>query len=295
MLCQIDVSVIIMNGNYIEIILQPATKDQSEILVALLSREGYTGFEELPGKLKAFIPENEYNIIYIERIVKEFKLNSFIQNIIPEENWNASWEQSFDPIIIKDFVSIRASFHEPIAGVEHELIITPKMSFGTGHHATTWLMVEMMRDIDFTNKTVFDFGTGTGVLAILSEKLGALNVLAIDNDKWSIENAHENILANNCLKINIFESNSIDKNYRADVILANINLNVLKDNLENIKSCCGRSATILFSGLLSSDKKMFEELLIGNNFQVIRSVDKAGWCGICSFYEELDADVPFYE
>ena len=117
-------------------------------------------------------------------------------SIIEDKNWNEEWESQLQPVTINNFAGIRASFHEPLKNVEHEIIITPKMSFGTGHHATTFLMVEQMEKINFKNKTVLDFGTGTGILAILAEKLGAASVLAIDYDEWSINNALENIEAN---------------------------------------------------------------------------------------------------
>ncbi len=123
---------------------------------------------------------------------------SFSKTIIEETNWNQVWESNFDPVIVDDFVAVRAHFHEPIKNVQHEIVITPKMSFGTGHHATTYMMMQQMRELDFAGKNVFDFGTGTGVLAILAEKLGAQKVIAIDNDDWSIENADENVKRNNC-------------------------------------------------------------------------------------------------
>ena len=119
------------------------------------------------------------------------------------------WESQLQPVTINNFAGIRASFHKPLENVEHEIIITPKMSFGTGHHATTFLMIELMQKINFKNKKVLDFGTGTGILAILAEKLGAASVLAIDYDEWSINNASENIEANNCKRIITEQRNNI--------------------------------------------------------------------------------------
>src|SRR5882724_11850115 len=119
-------------------------------------------------------------------------------------------------------------------GTEHEIIITPKMSFGTGHHATTYMMVKQMRGIDFNNKTVFDFGTGTGVLAILAEKLGALKIIAIDNDDWSITNAAENIQQNNCSKIQLLKTDNTEMNQQFDIILANINKNTILGNFSSL-------------------------------------------------------------
>lgn len=136
--------------------------------------------------LKPFIPVDNFDETLFDKIVQSNNL-SFTTSIIKETNWNQLWESNFNPIIISDFAAIRADFHKPIGEVKHEIIITPKMSFGTGHHATTYMMIHQMKEMDFTNKTVLDFGTGTGILSILAEKLGAAKVIAIDNDEWSIK------------------------------------------------------------------------------------------------------------
>jgi ribosomal protein L11 methyltransferase len=137
---------------------------------------------------------------------------------------------------VDHFVAVRADFHEPIKDVKYEIIITPKMSFGTGHHATTYMMMEQMRDANFTDKIVFDFGTGTGVLAILAEKMGAKKIMAIDSDEWSIENANENIKRNNCTAIELQLTNTADVKSEFDIILANINKNIILENLELLES-----------------------------------------------------------
>src|SRR5205809_7074705 len=143
--------------------------------------------------------------------------------MIAEQNWNSIWEENFQPVIIQNAVAIRAHFHQPITTVQHEIIITPKMSFGTGHHATTYLMLEQMTSIDFAGKSVLDYGTGTGVLSIYAEKLGAAAITAIDNDEWSINNAAENIQQNNCKKINLALGNKPPAKHIYQVELANIN------------------------------------------------------------------------
>src|SRR5690606_33392004 len=133
----------------------------------------------------------------------------------------------------KPFVHIRAGFHPPNQEAAHELVITPKMSFGTGHHPTTWLVVQAMAEFDFNNKTVIDFGTGTGVLAILAAKMGAKQVVAIDHDDWCIENARENFEANNTTDIILEKADQLSGK-PADIILANINLNVIRENLNTL-------------------------------------------------------------
>ena len=138
----------------------------------------------------------------LQKNIEPFQIG-FSETTIEETNWNQVWESSFEPVVVDDFVAVRADFHEPIKGIKHEIVITPKMSFGTGHHATTYMMLEQMGKLDFKDKRVLDFGTGTGVLAILAEKMGAKKIIAIDNDEWSIENANENIKRNNCVAVEL--------------------------------------------------------------------------------------------
>jgi ribosomal protein L11 methyltransferase len=179
---------------------------------------------------------------------------TYIASEIEKQNWNEVWESNFEPVQVEDFVGIRASFHQPIQGVEHEIVITPKMSFGTGHHATTYLVMQAMRQLDWKNKSVFDFGTGTGILAILAEKLGAESVLAIDNDDWCIENATENVVINLCSKIKIAKANSAEMGRRFDIILANINKHIILSNITYLGNSLQKGGLILLSGLLEEDE-----------------------------------------
>ena len=240
-------------NSYIKIEFQNISQEQSDILIAQLSEIGFEGFEEEQNKLKAFITSQNFNDELLKDISTALQLD-FSKTIIEETNWNQVWESNFDPVIVDDFVAVRADFHEPVKGVQLEIVITPKMSFGTGHHATTYMMMQQMREIDFTNKVVFDFGTGTGVLAILAEKLGANQVLAIDNDNWSIENAKENIQRNNCNAITIGLANTASVNGKFDIILANINKNVILDNLEVLTRQLTAGGLLLLSGLLAEDE-----------------------------------------
>lgn len=240
-------------NRYIEIQFQNISPEQSELLIAQLNEIGFDGFEEEENVLKAFIPENDFIAASLKEIAASQHL-SFTQTTIDETNWNAVWESSFQPVIVDDFVGIRADFHKPITGVGHEIVITPKMSFGTGHHATTYMMIEQMREIDFTGKTVFDFGTGTGILAVLAEKLGASKVFAVDYDEWSIENASENLIRNNCSKFELKKADNAQGESRYDIILANINKNVILDNFASLTSQLAPDGILLLSGLLADDK-----------------------------------------
>src|SRR5687768_15332263 len=141
-------------GNYIQIEFENIGQEQSDILIARLSEIGFEGFEEQESKLKAFIISRDFDESLLQNIATSLQLD-FFKTIIEETNWNQVWESNFDPVIVDDFVAVRADFHEPIKGVEIEIIITPKMSFGTGHHATTYMMMQQMKEIDFKGRTVF--------------------------------------------------------------------------------------------------------------------------------------------
>ena len=245
-------------SNYIQIEFQNISQEQSDVLIAQLSEIGFEGFEEEENRLKAFIVSTAYNEKLLQNISAPLQLH-FSKTIIEETNWNQVWESNFDPVIVDDFVAVRADFHEPVKDIQLEIVITPKMSFGTGHHATTYMMMQQMREIDFTNKSVFDFGTGTGVLAILAEKLGAKNILAIDNDSWSIENAAENIKRNDCTAIDLKFADIAPMNGKFDIILANINKNVILENLEDLSKQLSVSGCVVLSGLLPEDE---EDVLI---------------------------------
>ena len=149
--------------NHIQIIIPSVDTTLNEILIAELSAIGFDGFEERENELLAFSEENNFSEDELQFLLNSRNL-SYQKQVIVKQNWNQLWESNFDTVIVDDFVGIRADFHEPINGVEHEIVITPKMSFGTGHHATTFMMIQLMRKIDFTAKNVFDFGTGTGIL-----------------------------------------------------------------------------------------------------------------------------------
>lgn len=240
-------------NEYIRIEFQNISNEQSEILMALLSEQGFEGYEESDMGLKAYIKEKDFDKYLFLESISPFQIN-FSETIIQETNWNEVWESNFDPVIVDDFVAVRAHFHKPVKNVQFEIIITPKMSFGTGHHATTYMMMQNMKEIDFKNKTVFDFGTGTGVLAILAEKMGAKNIIATDNDKWSIENAQDNIERNGCTAIKLLLSDSADLNSQFDIILANINRNIILDNLPALAKLLVANGTLFFSGLMAEDE-----------------------------------------
>ncbi len=245
---------------YLQIHFTPITQDQSEILIAQLNEIGFDGFEEEANELKAFIPSSNFDEKLFNSIV-DINNIKYTKSIIKKENWNAIWEADFEPIEVeypdssKPFVYIRAGFHEAKDGYEYDISVTPKMSFGTGHHATTFLMVRQMSQIDFVGKTVIDFGTGTGVLAILANKMGAEHILGIDCDDWSIENAEENAAINHCKNITLLKAETIPTQAeKVDIMLANINLNIISENISAIKAAIKQNGIILFSGIMLHDE-----------------------------------------
>ena len=262
--------------NYIQLQFSNTADEQRDQLIALLADIGYSGFEEEENTLKAFIVETDFNNEKLD-VVLEIIPASYSKSLINEQNWNAQWESSFEPILVNDFVGIRAFFHLPITQVKHEIIITPKMSFGTGHHATTYMMIEQMEALDFTNKSVVDFGTGTAVLAILAEKMGAASVEAIDYDEWSIENSFENAAANNCTKINLIKAETIAAKNVYDIILANINLNVIMNSLAAIKAVSKTGSFILLSGFIKADETAMLKALAETGIHSLKTVQKGEW------------------
>jgi ribosomal protein L11 methyltransferase len=265
--------------NHIEVVIQPIGTDLAETMIAALSEIGFDGFLEEDNTLKAYIVSSNFDESELNNLLSNNNL-TYSLSIIEEQNWNAVWESNFSPVIVDDFVGIRAFFHETIEHVDHELIITPKMSFGTGHHATTFSVIQLMKELAFKGKTVFDFGTGTGILAILAEKLGATSILAVDNDQWCIDNSKENISINNCNNIEIQLVDSIDKEWKFDIVIANINRHIIEANLTSIYRSLNNNGDLILSGLLNTDEKAIIDQSIHLGFIHQKTIEKNGWIAI---------------
>lgn len=266
---------------YTKILFSDISKDISDSLQGLLSGlEEITGTEILSNTLIAYCDATTVPGQALDDISRLLN-TSYTTTIIEEENWNATWEESFKPISIGDFCYIRAAFHPaPATPFRHEILITPKMSFGTGHHETTRLVIQQMQTLDFTNKTVFDFGTGTGILAVLASQLGATRITAIDNDKWSIENSRENIQSNHCNNIIVSDDDIVsvaENNTSFDIILANINRQILLKYMPQLKKLLLTDGYMIISGFLEEDIPLLQEAIKAHYLNEINTYMDNKW------------------
>lgn len=260
------------------------SNDQKEWLIAALMDLGFDGIEEKEGQegqVLAYMDTVKYSEENIENelnnLFNQLQL-TYSKSIIKEENWNKLWESNFDPVRINDFVGIRAGFHpsfEPKVQIEIE--ITPKMSFGTGHHATTHLVIAMMEKLPIQGASVYDFGTGTGVLAIIAEKLGARTVLAVDNDDWCIENANENIVTNQCAHIKVQKVDTAEQEATFDIVLANVNRHIIEANMAFLTKAAKDHAILVLSGLLIEDQADMSKLASQFGWETIEVTNLRGW------------------
>lgn len=264
---------------YVQVTIPVTSDEAKEILVAQLGDIKYEAFEEADGSLKAFIEQDIFDESLLKELLRAHEL-TYDADVLPVTNWNEEWEKNFQPVIVDDFCGIRAGFHAPLADVQHEIVITPKMSFGTGHHATTEMMIRLMRAVDFTDKYVFDFGTGTGILAILADKMGARKILAMDNDEWSMQNAAENMAANHCASIRLLNAGNIPAHDSFDVILANINKHVIVDTLPDMEKQLSSGGIILLSGLLESDADDINKIAISCGLMFRQQYSRSGWIAL---------------
>jgi ribosomal protein L11 methyltransferase len=257
-------------SEFIKIEFEFLSDEQKEILIALLSEMNYEGFEEEGDLLKAYIPSKLYNETDLRNLTSAQQL-SFALTELDNKN---------HPVLNKPWVGIRAEFHQPLDNVEHEIIITPRMSFGTGHHVTTLMMMQMMSELDFREKSVLDFGTGTGILAILAERLGALRIVAVDNDFQSIKNASENFISNHCKRIQLMQASSAEGNSHYDIILSNIVKSVIVGNFGAFSRQLGDGGVVLLSGLLEHDEDIIVKAAEKNGLILSKKISKGNWLGL---------------
>jgi len=270
--------------NYTKINIQATEVADRELWLGILSQqEAIIGLEELEREgIIAYTTNWESVQEEIEHWSKKTNV-PFVLSEEAEQNWNATWESNFEPVVIEGFCSVRADFHAPIAGVQYDIRITPKMSFGTGHHATTRLMMTQMEDLDFKHKSVFDYGSGTGILAILAEMLGATQVDAVDIDEWSYENGLENVTTNQCKHITVAQGdiNWVKPGTKYDIILANINRHILLESMAQLNNLLLADGHLLLSGILKlQDTHIIVEKAKSCGFEMLRQTEDNGWTAI---------------
>ena len=257
---------------------EPAT----EMLIAQLGYVGFESFVEQDYGVTAYIQKQEWNSKILEDV---FMLNSnefnitFEYNEIAQTNWNEEWEKNFNPIQVDDLVSIRAPFHTN-PSLQFDIVIEPKMSFGTGHHETTHMMVQHLLALDLDTKKVLDMGCGTGILAIFAEMKGAKPIDAIDIDSWCYENSLENIQRNNCNHITVYEGDASLLKEKYDVIIANINRNILLSDMKTYTDCLNENGVLLLSGFYKEDIVIIEDEVNKHGLTFETMIQRNNWVAL---------------
>jgi len=268
----------------------------NEILIAQLGELGFESFIETEKGLSAYIQKSEAFPSVADQHTENY--HEFIQDVqiissdsftityqlkeIEQVNWNEEWEKHFDPIEVDGKCIVRAPFH-PKTEVAYDIVITPKMAFGTGHHETTFMMIKQLLKMDLKNKKTLDMGCGTGVLAILAEMRGAQPIDAIDIDPWSYVNTKENVITNHCNHISTYEGNAAllqDKNY--DVIIANINRNILLQDIPIYAQCLSKGGLLLLSGFYEADIPLISETCNAHHLYFVSNFERNNWVS-CKF------------
>ena len=267
--------------NYIEydFTVSP-TEMGAEILMAELAEVGFDSFEDTPTGIKAYIPKNSWNEQILQDIYllsnPEFTISYQITEI-EQVNWNEEWEKNFSPIVVEDLCTVRANFH-PVPNTRYDIVITPKMSFGTGHHETTYMMLQQLLPLSLEGAKVLDMGCGTGILAIMAALRGAHDITAIDIDPWCVENATENVQQNNCSFITIKEGDvSLIIGEQYNLILANINRNILLSDIPAYAQTLLPQGLLLVSGFYEEDLPAIKEKCQEVGLTYLSHIERNSW------------------
>lgn len=267
--------------NYIEydFTVSP-TEMGAEILMAELAEVGFDSFEDTPTGIKAYIPKDSWNKHILQDIYllsnPEFTISYQITEI-EQVNWNEEWEKNFSPIVVEDLCTVRANFH-PVPNTRYDIVITPKMSFGTGHHETTYMMLQQLLPLSLEGAKVLDMGCGTGILAIMAALRGARDITAIDIDPWCVENATENVQQNNCSFITIKEGDvSLIAGEQYNLILANINRNILLSDIPAYTQALLPQGLLLVSGFYEEDLPAIKEKCQEVGLTYLSHIERNRW------------------
>lgn len=271
--------------NYLEIKFNIQAFDlYKDVLIYELGEIGFESFTEENNQINAYINENDFDENQLKQIYLFDMDDVSIQyqiTKIPQQNWNAEWEKNFPKVQVNAFCEIIAPFHQADSSIKHSIIIEPKMSFGTGHHDTTYMIISLMESLDFKDKSVLDMGCGTGVLAILAQKLHAKHIVAIDIDEWAFENTLENIDRNDAESIIVYQGGAEQiADQKFDFILANINRNILLNDMEVYEAALNNNGEILLSGFFVTDFEILNQKLESLNLKKINQIERNNWCAL---------------
>ena len=259
-------------------------EDFREILIAELAEIGFDSFLETETGLDAYAPEVDFNREAYEQVIENYRDAAQIkvtEGKMPKVNWNEEWEKNYDPIAVDDLVYVRASFHESQPGFRHEIVINPKMSFGTGHHATTYQVLRLQGEIDHQGKRVLDVGSGTGILAIMAHLLGAREVEAFDIDDWCVDNGNENFDLNGLTtRMGLGTIRQENPQGPFDIILANINKNVLLDELKIYADLLLSDGYLLLSGFYTEDIEDLVQEANKHGLELLKTSSKDNWAAL---------------
>lgn len=269
---------------YLEVAIQitPPSEDAADLLAALLADIGFESFVQTEQGVTAYVQETLFSNEEFNGCLCQFPMaHSFVADIkkIEEKNWNEEWEKNyFQPIVIENQCVIHSSFHTNIPEVPYDIVIDPKMAFGTGHHETTFLMLKQILSCDLKNKSVLDMGCGTAVLAILAEMRGATPITAIDIDEWATENSLENIRLNNAQQVKVLLGGAELLGAESfDVVFANINRNILLNDMHQYVKVMQKESTIFFSGFYTDDLSVITEEANRQGLKYVSHLEKNNW------------------
>ena len=252
--------------------------DLSEVLIAELFEIGFDSFQEFDDGFEGSCIQENYDEASVREIIGQFPNISFELKEQEKINWNEEWEKNYDPIVIGNRCIVRASFHAPQPQFEYEIIVTPKMSFGTGHHATTYQVLDYQMDLDHANKRVLDVGTGTGILAIMAAKRGAKEMVASDIDDWCIENSEENFALNNVKDVELIKGqiSEVDS-HDFDIVIANINKNVLLEQIADYAKKLVSGGQMILSGFYESDVDDLVNEANAHHMKKLKTTSRDNW------------------
>jgi len=269
--------------DFIQVTVQ-TPEELTDIITAELSQVGYDTFMETEAGLCAYITEDIFSETTLQAVLQKYRQVAdlpYSTDKIPQQNWNEEWEKNFEPLLISGICSVRASFHPQPENVTYDIIINPKMSFGTGHHETTTLMIQNQLDLNHAGKRVLDMGCGTGILAIMAAKLRAQEVVAVDIEDWTVENARENAALNNTpVEVRLGDIEVVRHDQPYDIILANINRNVLLADIPVYAILLKPNATLIMSGFYTEDLDAIMTVSLANNLVYQSKREKNNWVSV---------------